>query len=282
MRIYFLTYILKIGYDFAMKNPTHILITGASSGIGKALSFHYAKKGVHLYLTGRDEGRLKQVVKACEEKGAVALYRAIDVTNRNAMAAWIDEIDVLELVIANAGISGGTNGRQFGEPIQEARDIFNVNLYGVLNTMEPAIKKMENSSQSGEKSQIAIISSLAGFRGWPSSPAYSASKGAVRFYGEAMRGAMRDSGIDINVVFPGFITTPMTDVNDFPMPFKMAPEKAAKIIADGLEKNKGRICFPWPMHFIVWLIGILPDFLAQRLLSAAPHKSAFHDVKGDK
>ena len=122
------------------------------------------------------------------------------------------------------------------------------------------------------KGQIAIVSSLAGFRGWSSSPAYSASKGCVRFYGEAMRGALKDSNIHISVICPGFVTSRITDANDFPMPFKMSAEKAATIIAKGLAKNKGRICFPWPMYFICWLIGILPDCLAQRLLSKTPHK----------
>lgn len=254
-----------------MKNPKHILITGASSGIGEALAQFYAQGGVMLYLSGRNSERLKDVQQKCEAQGAIVQAKIIDVADEDAMAQWISNIAQLDLVIANAGISGGTGGRLDGEPISEARKILNVNLNGVLNTIEPSLKIIQNQNDGG---QIALISSLAGFRGWPSSPAYSASKGAVRFYGEALRGALKDTNIDVNVVCPGFVTSRITDQNDFPMPFKMDAGKAAKIIANGLARNKGRICFPLPMHFMSWFIGILPDALAQKILTKAPAKAA--------
>ena len=254
--------------------PKHILITGASSGIGAALAVYYSSRGAHLYLNGRNEERLKSVAKKCRNQGAEVTFSLVNVTERHAMAEWIAksaENEGLDLVIANAGISGGTGGRAEGEPVAEARAIFDVNVNGVFNTVEPSLKVMSGQNDGG---QIAIVSSLAGFRGWPSSPAYSASKGAVRFYGEALRGALKNTKIKVNVICPGFVTSRITDQNDFPMPFKMKASKAAKIIASGLEKNKGRICFPWPMYLISWFIGILPDVLAQKVLAKAPHKSA--------
>lgn len=254
-----------------MKNPKHILITGASSGIGTALAQYYADAGVHLYITGRNKDRLHEVKRKCESMGAVVNAQIINVTDEVKMADWVSQIPQLNLVIANAGISGGTGGRLDGEPISEARRIMDVNLYGVLNTIEPALAKMKSQDEGG---QIALVSSLAGFRGWPSSPAYSASKGAVRFYGEALRGALRRTNIKVNVICPGFVTSRITDQNDFPMPLKMEANKAAGIIARGLSKNKGRICFPLPMHFMSWFIGVLPDALAQKLLAIAPAKSA--------
>lgn len=258
-----------------MKDPSSILITGASSGIGEALALYYAahrNQGVRLFLSGRNKDRLDKVCQRCKAQGAVVEGRIIDVTDRSAMADWISGLDELDLVIANAGISGGSGGRREGEPIEEARTIFNVNVTGVLNTIEPALKKMR--TRHPVCGQIAIVSSLVGFRGWPSSPAYSASKGTVRFYGEALRGALKDTGIAVNVICPGFVTSRMTDINEFSMPMKMSAKKAATIIAKGLEKNKGRICFPWPMHFISWLIGALPDALAQKILANAPDKAA--------
>lgn len=254
-----------------MENPKHILITGASSGIGAALAQYYADAGVHLYITGRNKDRLHEVKAKCESMSAVVNAQIINVTDEVKMADWVSQIPQLNLVIANAGISGGTGGRLDGEPISEARRIMDVNLYGVLNTIEPALEKMKNQDKGG---QIALVSSLAGFRGWPSSPAYSASKGAVRFYGEALRGALRRTKIKVNVICPGFVTSRITDQNDFPMPLKMEANKAAGIIARGLSKNKGRICFPLPMHFMSWFIGVLPDALAQKLLTKAPAKSA--------
>lgn len=254
-----------------MKDPKNILITGASSGIGEALAKHYANSGTALYLSGRNAERLQEVGDACRTKGAKVETALVDVSDKEAMAEWIHGIEDLDLVIANAGISGGTGGRLDGEPISAARRIFDVNVIGVFNTVEPALGLMQRQGKAG---QIAIVSSLAGFRGWPSAPAYSASKGAVRFYGEALRGALRHINIQVNVICPGFVTSRITDKNDFPMPFKMSAERAAKIIAKGLVKNKGRICFPWPMHLITWFIGILPDCVAQKLLARAPSKSA--------
>jgi short-subunit dehydrogenase len=257
-----------------MKDPKYILITGASSGIGAALAEYYSQSGVTLYLSGRNEERLREITKTCQTLGAKVHERVLDVQDQDMMADWILNIPKLDLAIANAGISGGTGGRLDGEPLSEARQIMNVNIYGVLNTIEPSLELMRKQSKGG---QIAIISSLAGFRGWPSSPAYSASKGAVRFYGEALRGSLRQTNIKVNVVCPGFVTSRITDQNDFPMPFKMEANKAVKIIANNLAKNKGRICFPWPMHFMSWFIGILPDALAQKLLAKAPAKSASLD-----
>ncbi len=262
-----------------MKNPKNILITGGSSGIGEALALHYAQKGVFLALTGRNETRLAAVAEKCRENGAIVDIAVLDVCDMDEMARWIETLDKkqpLDLVIANAGISGGTGGRLKGEPIAEARHIFDVNITGVFNTIEPALKAMQNKGRVG---QIAVVSSLAGFRGWPGAPAYSASKGAVRFYGEALRGALKDTNIAVNVICPGFVTSRMTDVNDYDMPMKMEANKAAEIIVKGLAKNKGRICFPLPVHFTSWFLAILPDFLAQNILTRMPAKPALSSDK---
>lgn len=239
-----------------MQSTQNILITGASSGIGAALALHYAAPDIHLHLNGRNKARLEAVADKCRAKGANVETALINVCDQGAMADWITNSAKsfpLDLVIANAGISGGTGGRKNGEPIAEARQIFDVNVTGVFNTIEPALAQMHTQEKGG---QIALLSSLAGFRGWPSSPAYSASKGAVRFYGEALRGALKQTNIKINVICPGFVTSRITDQNDFPMPFKMEAPRAAALIAKGLAQNKGRIAFPFPMHFSSWFIGI--------------------------
>lgn len=254
-----------------MRNPHHILITGASSGIGAALALRYSAPGIVLVLSGRNAERLEDVAAACRAKGAVVQDRVIDVQDQSKMAAWIAEADQhypLDLVIANAGISGGTAGVMHHEPMDQVRRIFDINLYGVLNTIEPVIPLMIARGRG----QVAIISSLAGFRGWPGAPAYSASKGAVRFYGEALRGALRHTGVAVNVVCPGFIVSRMTDANQFSMPFLMDTDKAASIIVRGLSKNKGRIAFPWPTHAVSWLMSVLPDWLVQNILIQLPKK----------
>ena len=260
-----------------MKNPKNILITGASSGIGAALAEYSAQEGCTVFLSGRNSERLQEIADICRAKGAKVVTALVDVTDKEAMYNLItqsNEEASLDLVIANAGISGGTAGRLDGEPISEARKIFDVNVTGVFNTVEPALDIFKDVQ--AEK-QIAIVSSLAGFRGWPSAPAYSASKGAVRYYGEALRGALSKTNINVNVICPGFVKTRLTDKNEFPMPFLMSGEKATSIIAKGLAKDKGRICFPLPVHFTSWFIGILPDCVAQIVLSKTPAKQALND-----
>ncbi len=259
-----------------MKNPKSILITGASSGIGEALALHYAAPGIILHLSGRDEARLQSVAAASMAKGATVHSAVVDVTDKDAMALWMNGADKshpLDLVVANAGISGGTGGSGEGtmrcEPTAQARKIFDVNLNGVLNTIEPVLPSMLDR----RKGQIAIISSLAAYRGWPGAPAYSASKGAVRFYGEALRGSLHGTGVAINVVCPGFIVSRMTAVNQFPMPFLMTADKAAQIIAKGIARDKSRIAFPFPTAFMAWIVSVFPDAIIQGLLRRLPAKS---------
>lgn len=251
--------------------PKTILITGASSGIGAALALEYAAPDKTLYLCGRNEERLEQVVELCKAKGASVEGQRLCVSDRDAMQTWILGCDTktpLDLVIANAGISGGTGGGQGGEPIEQAEDIFKINLGGVLNTVHPIIPRMVGR----KKGQIAVMASLAALRGFPGAPAYSASKGAVRFYGEALRGALASQGVQVNVICPGFVESRITDANDFPMPFLMSAPKAAKIIIALLEWNIGRIAFPTIMYCLAWLLSILPDWLAQRILKNLPEK----------
>lgn len=246
--------------------PTSILITGASSGLGEALARHYAQPRRQLFLSGRDAARLAAVAHACRDAGAEVHTRVLDVTDRAAMAAWVAESDslrALELVVANAGISAGTG--LGGEGEDQTRAIFAVNLDGVLNTVLPAVAAMRPRGTG----QIAIMSSLASFRGMPGAPAYCASKAAVRVWGEGLRGELARDGLRLSVICPGFVTTRMTAVNDFPMPLLMDARRAAAIMAKGLAANRGRISYPWPLAAAAWLAAALPDrvmdWVARRL-----------------
>lgn len=245
-----------------MRNPKNILITGASSGIGAALAALYAAPDTHLFLSGRDEARLRQVGDAALARGATVVTKSLDVTNEIGMAAWIaacDSVRALDLVIANAGVSSGVHKKDGRS--SDDRAVLKTNLDGVLNTVLPAVSLMKGR----RRGQIAIMASLAGFRGMPGAASYGASKAAVRVYGEALRGEIAPFGVEANVICPGFIETPMTDVNSCPMPFLMKADRAAQIIRDGLAKNKPRIAFPWPMAALVWLFAAAPSGLIDLL-----------------
>ena len=253
-----------------MKNPQSILITGASSGIGEALAKAYAAPGINLALSGRNGARLSRVATACQDQGAEVTTTAIDVVQRSDLTAWVKEVDQsnpLDLVIANAGISAGTGGG--GESQDQSRQIFSVNLTGVANTILPAAELMSTRKNG----QLAIMSSLASFRGFPGAPAYCASKAAVRVWGEALRGSLHKNGLEVSVICPGYVKSRMTDANDFPMPFLMEADKAAGIIKKGLARNKGRIVFPLRLYAMVWLLAALPPGWIDPLLRRLPEKT---------
>jgi short-subunit dehydrogenase len=250
-------------------DPARILITGASSGIGAALARLYAAPGCALLLGGRDRARLDGVAADCRGRGASVEAATIDVTDGAATGAWIERLDSaapLELVIANAGISAGTGGG--GESAAQARAILATNIDGVLNTVLPVLAPMRRRGRG----QIALMSSLAAFRGFPGAPAYCASKAAVRVWGEALRGELAAAGVRVNVICPGYVASPMTAANDFPMPFLMSAERAARIIQRGLQRNRARIAFPWPTYAGAWLVGLLSPGLTDPLLARLPRK----------
>lgn len=252
-----------------MKRFQSILITGASSGIGAALAENFAGAGVRLVLGGRSTERLAAIAEACRKRGATVETTAIDVVERAAMADWITDVDgrqPLDLVIANAGVSGGT--LKGTESEEQARRIFAINIDGVLNTVFPVLPLM----LARKNGQIGLMASLAAYRGFPGAPAYGASKAAVRVWGEALRGDVAPQGVGVSVIMPGFIKTAMTDANNFPMPFLMPAERAATIVRRGLEANRARIAFPWQTAFLAWLLGALSPTLVDPLLMRLPKK----------
>ncbi|MDA8637352.1 SDR family NAD(P)-dependent oxidoreductase [Rhodospirillales bacterium] len=246
-----------------------VLITGGSSGIGLAVAKELAAPGVFITITGRDTDRLSQVSSELSERGANVISTQCDVTDSLAMKNLTIDADArapLDLVIANAGISGG------GAPSQshhdKARSIMQTNVLGVMNTVQPATDLMT----SRKVGRIAIVSSLAGFRGLPTAPAYSASKVAVKAWGDAIRPGLRENGVGLSMIYPGFVKSRITDQNDFPMPFFMPAEQAAKIIVSGLMKGKDSIAFPWPTVLMMKMLSALPASIFDRIMAKGPKK----------
>lgn len=227
-------------------DPHHVLITGASSGIGAALARRLARQGRRLTLLGRDQGRLDAVAASC---AGTARTMSVDVCDKPGMERAVADAFAaapVDLLIANAGISGGDPSVQMA-----------VNVQGVMNTVEPALPLLRAAGGG----QLALMSSLAGFRGMPNAPAYCASKAAVRVYGDGLRGRLQRRGVRVSVICPGFIETPLTDANPFPMPFLMSPERAAERIVRGLERGQAQIAFPRRLYWPVFLGSLLPTAL---------------------
>jgi short-subunit dehydrogenase len=245
--------------------PRSILITGASSGIGAALARRYARPGIHLALGGRDPARLAAVTAECRRAGASARERSVEVIDRAAMAAWIGDVDQaapLDLVIANAG----TTGRHLPHGPERTRTTLAVNLDGVLNTIEPA----EAAMLARGRGHLALMSSLASFRGSSASLAYGASKAAVRLLGEGLRDRLAPGGIIVSVICPGFVRTPMNVGIRPRLPLAMSAEQAAAIIERGLALGHARIAFPFTAYAATRLLAALPPDWTSRLL-ARPH-----------
>jgi short-subunit dehydrogenase len=246
-----------------MIHPRHILITGASSGLGEALALAYAAPGITLSLTGRDRVRVDAVATACRAKGADVTGAVLDVTDAEAMATWIilrDAVWPLDLVIANAGVSANTVEDPTLDETAKTRRLFAINVDGAVNTVMPAIELMKPRRHG----QIAMMSSLAAFRNVGGAPAYGASKAAVRLWGEGLRQKLAADNIRVSVICPGFVRSRITDHNHFRMPFFIDdPAKAAAIMVRGLAHNRGRISYPWPMATLAVLYAALPNVLAE-------------------
>lgn len=248
--------------------PKSVFITGASSGLGKALALDYAQKGITLHLCGRNKERLNDVAQMCRQKQAKVYTYIFDTTSEKNTEKAINQAyknAPLDLVIANAGISGGVLGTD--ETVTSTRQIIQTNVFGTLNTVLPAIEEMKKRG-----GQIALIASLAGYRGMGSCPAYSASKSCVKALGEALRGQNKYKKLHFTTICPGFIETPLTDKNQFYMPFLMKADKAARIIHKRLGKAPALIAFPWIMAFGAWFGSILPGWIARPIFASLPKK----------
>jgi short-subunit dehydrogenase len=252
-----------------------IIITGASSGLGRAMALEYAKQNPGLFLFGRSKEELEKTASLCKLTGATDVTILVsDVRDKESIKDHIEAIighHGIDTVIACAGVSAGTLDGMEGP--EQVETIFETNLSGVINTIMPAIPHMI-SRQAGN---IVIISSMAGVVGLSSSPSYSASKGGVRIFGQALRGYLRKYKVNVSVVIPGYIKTPMTEVNDFPMPFMISAEKAAQKIIRNVEKGKGIIAFPWIMYAILRLLELLPNSLFDYINSKLPGKPSFEN-----
>ena len=246
-----------------------VFITGASSGIGEALARHYAANGATLGLFARRLPELHRIA-ASVAPAPVATY-AGDVRYADALAAaaggFLARFGTPDIVVANAGVSRGTL-TEHAEDLAVFREIVDTNLLGIVNAFQPFIAPM----RSARHGTLVGIASVAGFRGLPGSGAYSASKAAAIAYLESLRVELRGSGIAVVTVCPGYVATPMTAGNPYPMPFLLQPDVAARRIARAIARRRRFYVLPWPMAAAGRLLRALPRPLYDRVFANAPVK----------
>lgn len=242
-----------------------IILTGASSGIGRALAVEYGRRGARLLLIARRGELLAEVARATIAAGGEALELAADVTDPDlparalAMAdeAWGD----VDAIIMNAGVGATAFAHELDA--EQIERVMAVNYGSAVRMISTALPRM----LARRKGQLVAVSSLAAYRGMPGSAAYNASKAALTVFMESLRAELRRSGVTITTIAPGFVRTPMTDPNEFTMPFLMEPEEAARRVAAAIERGRTFYSFPRPTAFAVKLSQYLPNALYDRIIS---------------
>lgn len=237
--------------------PSCVLITGASGSIGAALAREYAQAGSRtLILQGRDAARLQEIEAACVALGARVVTQLLDVCDLHVLTTWLEDISRREspdLVIANAGVNINIGSCQQGEAWDDVSRLLDVNVRAVFATVHGVLPVM----RVRRAGQIALVSSLAAWRGLPETPSYSASKAAVKVYGEAMRDGLMREGVSVNVIMPGYVESQMCFDMPGPKPFLWSAAKAARVIRQGLRVNKSRISFPFPLNLGAFLLAVI-------------------------
>lgn len=242
-----------------------VLLTGASSGIGYSLAKSLPKENCSLALLSRSKNTLDELVTEIKNDGAKALSYKCDVGNldevKHAFERIKNDFGRIDIAILNAGVSHRADVKNYS--VEIARNIFDVNVFGIINFIEQLIPDFIQRKEG----MIVGVSSLAEARGFPKSGFYNASKSAASLMLESLRVELKPYNIKVLTVKPGFVRTPMTDKNDFQMPFLMDVDKAAKIIIDGIKKEKHIIQFPLTTVIGSKIIKLLPDWLFDYLMN---------------
>jgi short-subunit dehydrogenase len=240
-----------------------VMITGASSGIGKGLALELADKGANIGLVARRESLLAELVGEITAKKRKAVALAVDVRDASAVRDAADrlrsEFGPIDVLIANAGIGTTTHASNL-EP-QQVAEVININVLGAVNSVAAVVPEMVARGEG----QLVAISSLSAYRGLPKSAAYCASKAAVSSFFESVRVDLRDTGVRVTIIHPGFIKTPLTAGRGAKMPFLMELDDAVKKIVSAIEKGKKSYAFPWQLASVVRAGMVMPNFMYDRI-----------------
>ncbi len=243
----------------------NILLTGASTGIGYALAKRLAAEGANLALAARSKDVLDKLANELSSKDNIVKAYHCDVTDKNSINECVRNVSsdfgTIDVAILNSGVSLRSHSSQTKSDIAE--NIFNVNTLSIHHFTEALLPVFKNNKQSF----LVGVTSLADVRGFPGSGLYSASKAAASTLLECMRIELKKLNIKVLIVKPGFVKTPMTDKNEFFMPFMLTADKAAGAIVKGIKREKKIISFPFPIVWSTKILKIMPNWLFDFLLS---------------
>jgi short-subunit dehydrogenase len=242
------------------------MITGASSGIGRGLALEIAGRGGHLGLLARREELLQEIVNEACARNVKAVFATADVRDAKAVREAADrfrnELGPIDILIANAGI--GTAHHALRLAPEHAANVIGINVLGAVNSVSAVLPEMVERGQG----RLVAISSLAAYRGLAKSAAYCASKAALSAYFESLRIDLRDTGVGVTTIHPGFIKTDLTAGRAAKMPYLMERGYAVKKIISAIEKEKKTFAFPWQLATIVRASMLMPvamyDWIAAR------------------
>jgi short-subunit dehydrogenase len=240
-----------------------VMITGASSGIGRGLALELARRGAAIGLVARRSELLAEIVTEIEAANGKALALVVDVNDAEALRRQADrlrrELGPIDVLIANAGIA--TVDHAFDLHPAQVANVIKVNVLGAVNSIAAVLPEMVARGEG----QLVAISSLSAYRGLPKSAAYCASKAALSCFFESVRIDIQNSGVEVTIIHPGFIKTPLTAGRHSKMPFLMELDDAVKKMIRAIEKRKKTVAFPWQLASIVRLGMVMPNFMYDRI-----------------
>lgn len=254
-----------------LQTPSNIWITGASSGIGEALTKALVQQGHHLIVTGRRQEALDELQQA--DKDRITTARA-DTTSKEDLAAIAGQLEAagdLDMAVLNAGTCEYLDIKEYDSDVIEKN--VTTNVVGTARSVEIALPALRRTVKNGRQATLVIVSSSAWWFPFGRAEGYGASKAALTYFAHALRADLAAEGIDVVVVSPGFVKTPLTDQNDFPMPFLVTAEDAADRIVKGLQKGKQEIAFPKRFTWSLKLLSALPQGLIDSMSASMSRKS---------
>ncbi len=256
-----------MSYDWSKKV---VFITGASSGIGQALAIELAKRGAKLGLLARRASVLEELVRDVERAGGAAIALPADVRDAEAVRSSAqtlrERFGRIDLLVANAGVGATTHAAEL-KP-SEVADVININVIGAVNSVVAVLPEMVERGEG----HLVAISSLAAYRGLPKSGAYCASKAAVSAFFESLRVDLRGSGVDVTIIHPGFIKTPLTAGRQAEMPYLMELDDAVRKIIRAIETRRRSVAFPWQLASMVRAAMLFPVPLYDRIISKRSYR----------